>query len=166
MSLKMKPRLQDLRTTVACFFLVLCIIAGVAWPYTYYANYEVVNNVVEWKYYSLESWKGKVQVGAFGGNKVREFNDWVVWRVDDERMHDQYAEYTKAWKAKGLGVSWTEHDKSVTLPYWLLVTVTGTLAVLLKPKPRLSFAMADVLIFTTVLAVVVGGIAVVFRTIL
>ena len=107
----------------------------------------------------MGSWKGKVQIGQFGGKKSRRVGEWVLWGVSDEGMHSKYATYSNNWKANAFRVSWTEHDKSIAAPYSFLVIVLGALAVMLKPKPRLKFGISDLLLLTSVVAVFMAVIA-------
>lgn len=62
------------------------------------------------------------------------------WRYDS----DEYGWYTR-------------------FPYWPLFLFTAGLAVVLKPSPRLKFGLRDLLILTTIVAVVAGAFAVLGR---
>jgi hypothetical protein len=45
------------------------------------------------------------------------------------------------------------------VPHWFLVAMTGTLAVAVKPTPRLRFSVRDLLVAMTMVAVVVAALA-------
>ena len=47
----------------------------------------------------------------------------------------------------------------VIIPHWFVVIVAGALGVALKPKPRLRFSIADLLVAMTLVAVVVATLA-------
>ena len=50
------------------------------------------------------------------------------------------------------------------VPHWFLVIVSGCLAVVLKPKPRLRFSLRDLLVAMTMVAVVVAALAALPKT--
>jgi hypothetical protein len=50
-------------------------------------------------------------------------------------------------------------DSSVYLPHWFVALVFALLAFALKPKPRLKFSLADLLVLMTFSAALIAGVA-------
>jgi hypothetical protein len=108
------------------------------------------------------SWEGEIAHGQFEpivDSVEQRIPRWGWDFLSRDEMRDGrsilFFSYPGSYKFTGLGIGpCTEFG----VPHWFLVVVTGALAVLLKPKPRLKFSLRELLTLTTVAAIVLGGV--------
>lgn len=153
-----------LRSATAAFCLVACVGLLASWILTYHAKFELFNNVAKFELYCVECWKGKLQLSHnYNMGKTSRIGEWVCWTIPDDRLYSDYAQHAQEWEATVFGISWTKDNKSVAMPYWVLVAFAGLISMILKPKPRLQYSFPDLLLLTTVAAVFLACIALVAK---
>jgi hypothetical protein len=134
-----------IRVVISCLCLVLCSGLVGLWVYGYYSNGSLSST-----YYTLTFEQGYVRY--IHGTVIGGWWDETLPKKMIVRANDSFCLYMS--------------DKSHrwgTIPNWLLTLSTGTLAILLKPKPRLKFSLLDLLLFTTIAAIVLGTVTTLAR---
>ena len=84
------------------------------------------------------------------------------WQVRRAKVSDDYDEHDVANEHGTLGFFYLNSPAFGTffVPHWFLVLLTASQALLLKPKPRLKFSLRELVVLTTVAAIMCGGVAV------
>jgi len=57
------------------------------------------------------------------------------------------------------GLGFRRHPLRIYVPHWFVALVVALLAFALKPKPRLKFSLADLLVLMTFSAMLIAGVA-------
>jgi hypothetical protein len=79
--------------------------------------------------------------------------------VDSLRKSDAKFSQRRAPNAYGFGSHRTTRYSELFAPHWFVALVFALLAFALKPKPRLKFSLADLLVVMTFSAVLIAGVA-------
>jgi len=138
-----------LRIAAACFCLVLCIGFVALWVQIYSTYGQLFKT-------------GRFSVCNQEGSLC------LVWKTEaakktGPRLVDKAVKLKHKQKKRTTSnvVGFAPADR-YCFPHWLIwspVLLTGGLAVLLKPKPRLKFSLRELLLLTTITAVVLGAVA-------
>ena len=159
-----------LRITLASLCLVLCVGFAGLWMHSYYVYGHLYGRYV----LGLErlilaneagqvmiSWEPDLTQGEAPFRRKKELT-WSSTRPEENNKQIQNSIHDLGYfgfhAKKYIPDVWV-----VKAPHWFLVLVTGALAVLLKPKPRLKFSLLELLTLTTVGAVVLGGVVALAR---
>ena len=159
--LKRHP-LRTLRTAASAACLVACMAFLALWGRSFFWNDTIYQHRAT-GYSHLRSWKGQ-----------NEFI-FLPWSNPTHTLSSGLSsDPTDEWqsvvdKAGGLGIKGREpfgfgwggmrpDETRAVAPHWFFVLVTGASSLALKPKPRLRFSLQDLLILTTLAAVVLGAV--------
>ncbi len=153
---------QHLRNTTASICLVLCMGFVAFWIQSYF-SFGIIQGPISGSmgFYS-SSWKGQVRLGWLPLTIGRPEISWDRRFLSKEEIK-QLGPVSPEAGLFGFHADSRPPIRSVATPHWFLVLVMGSFAILLKPKPRLQFSLRDLLLFTTIAAVILGAAAALIR---
>lgn len=155
--------LSRLRITTAWFCLVLCIGFVALLVQSYSVTGILAFRFADAECFALSSRRGNVEITSFNSEKLPGEQSEFAWGwqfiprggvnpVDICTLLGGPSETDYLFiLPRGL--------KKLSIPHWFLILLTGGFAILLKPKPRLRFSLRELLLLTTITAVVLGAVA-------
>jgi hypothetical protein len=145
-----------LRIIVSCFCLVLCILLAALWVCSYQTPGNVAKQPVLIDHNMLLGF-----TNAFGYVSIWYDGDGrsVPWRW--KKLNIRSMENVNDY----VGIRSLKFGWGVTGPHWFFMLIAAILAVVSRPAPRWRFGMRELLVISTIGAVVVGTTAAVFRAI-
>jgi hypothetical protein len=157
---------RAIRGVVSIACLLACIGFAALWVRSHYERDDMY-----WRgsgqYVALMSWNGQVAYAVriyppvtYAPPTLRSTTRPAELRVSSHI--DRFLWNAEERSILGFGMSRTTPDidaSRLTVPHWFLVIVSGALAVLLKPKPRLQFSVRDLLVVMAMVAVAVAALA-------
>ena len=149
-------RLLRSGASICCLLLFLAFSA--LWLQSYYctAIWDTGKNPISWGPFVVSS-KGRVEFGVRQIKGPTEENPWPTiepWSVSLYLADLKVSRGRSYW---GFNASFSKSSWRVSAPHWFLLIVTGVSAVFLKQRPRLMFRLGDILLFTTIVACVLGS---------
>jgi hypothetical protein len=159
---------RTIRGVVSIACLLACVGFAALWVRSYLWR-DLMTRQRAGQYVGLMSWAGRVSYMV--SNETRE-----TWMTDHpfRLTYRPRADLLKALRkiearigkfdglTPGFGLWRSKYDPDsyrLTVPHWFLVIVSASLAVVVKPKPRLQFSVRDLLVAMTIVAVIVAALA-------
>jgi len=139
----------------------MCIVFVALWVESYDTRCVMQGRLTATKALTMKSFQGGI---AFYGknDSGRGYRDtglkWICLITPAEPYLEQFRSVNLTPSYHRFRVRSSPGLFGVTAPHWFLVVVTGMLAVLSKPKPRLKFSLRELLTVLTLVAVVLGAV--------
>jgi len=166
---------RHFRTAISSLCLVMCLGFMAFWLQSYVSLGVLNGRIFGPDTFYATSWEGRLRVGAIALIDEKTSIDWSKlpplgsgWgRLPPFRSRWSFIPKESAYLPPqiyqersflGFYVEIRRLAWFVSAPHWFLVLVTGTLAVLMKPKPRLKFSLLGLLMLTTFVALVLGAV--------
>jgi hypothetical protein len=169
----MAPMLKRVRIVVTCFFLLLCVLFAALWvrSYLYGDNFEAMRY---WKtegtgskipadQYTLSSVSGVIFFRHLPGSHRGTLTWDFSYRDTDPKFALRRGIFGFYWRRGPLGAPGKPLPgpnkllmTAFSIPHWFLVLVTASLAIAIKPKPHWHFSLRQIVVFTTLFAVLLG----------
>jgi len=149
---------QHLRIATASICLTLCFGSVALWVQSYYFYWTLQVSLSNSLGFCLSSDTGSVGCEIFDARDLSFWRGFNVQENSDEGTLSTLLE--SLW---GFDFYQQGYDVYFSVPYLLLALITSGLAMLLKPKPRLKFSIRELLMFSTIAAIMFGGVGAVSR---
>lgn len=155
-----------LRVVIACSCFAVCVGVLVLWLRSYASRDSLHGPPV-----SVFAWRGQIAVWVMPEMGVTR---WHVYSRSIKRLRlspqgELLAFGSPAtWPPKPhpLGFSWERlpAEQRIVFPHWFPALLSAIVALLVKPPPRLRLGLRELFTLTTIAALTVGGIALLFRS--
>jgi hypothetical protein len=151
-----------LRTVAACLCLEICLFFSILWAASYSTGIQI-NGKLPWqRWFTMWSAEGGLYLGCSATLEDQPKPEWVL-NQNPYSTWEKLRRFTQQHRTTSsfMGYSlWHHPDRfGMTCPHWLPVLMTGAIAVLLRPKPRLNFGTRDMLLLTSVVAMTLGVVS-------
>jgi hypothetical protein len=147
--------LKYLRIGVTALSLTACVLLIALWVRSYSYWDHIRGSISEHRMLKFNSVSGKLSISH------TQFPRWHTWRrysfALDERQPDQIPPLMRSAKF-GFGLKSNQNFLALAMPYWFLVPLTATLVAAPWIGWSKRFSLRTLLIATTLIAVVMGGI--------
>lgn len=151
---------HHLRIATASLCLVLCLGFLALWVVSHQLECFLTGRFPGIQGFSVTSYECRLSICVMADNGMSARAKWGL-RIDRPNDLSVFMQGAPRAKRRAFGYSdtalaglWT-----VWLPHWLRGLITGGLALLIKPKPRFKFSLCELIILTTVAAIVLGAVA-------
>lgn len=158
---------QIARIVLAYVCLVLCIGVATSWTRSYYAKSNAKGSLTPIQRFSIVSWHGQLQWRWYVDERSRPGLKWD-WNTSSESFANnpiarhpaisQLPQQHEVPRLLNFSGRFDRLEWSGNSPHWFLLVGFAILAYLLKPIPKLRFGIRDILILTTIVAIVLSGL--------
>jgi hypothetical protein len=164
-----------LRSAVWISSLLACLVAGALWLRTNSWADSLLHRLPG-RYWAIYSYSGLLvfKANAAPETSKAEPEPIRLSRIKAEQWDESMrtARLLQTGRSSSLdeepSFAWTWRRGEVlhfSMPFWLLVSTSGAIAVAAKPRPRWRFSLCDLIVGMTLITVVAGGLAAFVRTI-
>ena len=154
--------MRTIQNVIAMIFLVLSVSILALWIQSHIAYGVMQGPVLRSLGFYSSSWKGQLR---FGWLPLTPNKPEIIWdrRFLSKKEVEQVQPVPADAGILGFHADSRPPVRSIAAPHWFLVAVTGAIAILLKPKPRMKFTVKDLLQLTVVVAIVFCVVAIFLR---
>lgn len=148
---------RNLRIGAAYLCFTLCVAVSTLWVHSYFSTAIVNGCFSTTTSFSALSIEGRIVLNCLGERDVPLTWKWEnVFDFSWEAHMSMLGLPPDVWGFRLIG-------RSITVPHWFQVLLFASLAVSLKPAPRLRISLRELLIIVTIVAVVLGVLGTLLR---
>jgi hypothetical protein len=151
-----------LRTVGACCCLLLCVSLAGLWAVSYWSGFLINGRFSEDRFFSIWMAQGGMYLGSAPMPQDRSQGDWVYypnsyWTWSRVRRFTE--KYQTSRQFLGYSAWYKENRFGLTCPFLLpVVFLIGAMGLLLKERPKFKFNTQEMLILTSVIALILGTV--------
>ncbi len=167
---RLKSAWQWLRTATSCLCISLCVVVVLLWVRSYFSMGICVVEISDAHYCSITSWRGRVSLqritspdsfpgGSIGvtfiaSNNFSEPTQKNGWTIYENKKSGKVLSRPPGFYYYRLGMKrW-----GASIPHWFLVVLSLVTAVFIRPKPRLTLSLRELLLTVSFVSLALGAI--------
>jgi len=153
---------RRLRVVLSCHCFAISIVVVALWARSYSSMFLLKVAVSPVRLFAANSWEGRVTMNL-RRSRTRVKDGFLVYGYSHpERLlavHNvQRSLIVDPYSPFGVGRSARGRVWEVIIPHWVMAATTLLMAVLLRPKPRFSYGLRELLITVSIVSLVLGSI--------